>query len=850
MKKQGILTLTALLLFATPAFAQGWNVDLLSETYESWSSVMYIAKQGNYVYLGLEYNGLSIVDVSNPNSPREVALTLQDCDVCDIEVSGNYAYISISGGLRILDITNPANPFEVAQLVPPLSGGYNCVSGNLLYVINSIGLNVLDVSNPTNPVLIGQYPFPTYASDPTAVGNYLYVPKWSGGLWILDVTDPANPSLAGSISGLWGNSYDLAVSGDVVYLPLTTSGLYSIDVSDPTNPTVLDHLSGVDLDAVEVSGDLVYVGTSGYGMFIVNAAQPANLSMLGNYPGPGQNSALRNMVVSDSYVYGAWDSNHFRITDVSNPQNPTNLSSYYTDWNFVDIAWQDNYAFIVDYNHGLLVSDVSDPAHPWQVATLDNLGHTHNIALWGDYAYLPTDPSGTKIVNVADPTHPTLVGSLTPQLFIRKIVEGLAYSNTNLNLQILDLSQPLSPVQIGTYSLPGGGIDELDTDGRTLYAVANFIYDYSSLDSLLVLDVNDPANPQFLGLYPLHGSGHKLALGDGFLYVWGYDCGFRVFDVSDPTQPLQVGHLGTTLAPSKMLVSGSAVFLCCVGTVVSGPRIIDVSDPTNPVLSGSYMAPAYSNQKMAVHNNHAYVTEGEHFAIYDCSDAVHNEIALTLTPFTLPIQIPASGGSFDYYLFAENAGLDPQAVDLWCRVILPDGSVISPLLGPISAVLNTGTVGWVRHQSVPAWAPAGAYTYVAMAGVYPYTVWDADTLVFEKLTTGDGPLVDDWSNSGEPFPGEVAVSAEVQPLSFSLYPCHPNPFNASAVASYQLQAAGHVSLKVYDTAGRLVATLAEGWREAGEHSVTFDGSKLVSGVYLARLSAGDCTNVQKLILLK
>jgi len=40
------------------------------------------------------------------------------------------------------------------------------------------------------------------------------------------------------------------------------------------------------------------------------------------------------------------------------------------------------------------------------------------------------------------------------------------------------------------------------------------------------------------------------------------------------------------------------------------------------------------------------------------------------------------------------------------------------------------------------------------------------------------------------------------------------------------------------------------WYPPGTHSVLFDGSGLSSGVYLARLSAGDFTQTQKLVLLK
>jgi hypothetical protein len=55
---------------------------------------------------------------------------------------------------------------------------------------------------------------------------------------------------------------------------------------------------------------------------------------------------------------------------------------------------------------------------------------------------------------------------------------------------------------------------------------------------------------------------------------------------------------------------------------------------------------------------------------------------------------------------------------------------------------------------------------------------------------------------------------------------------------------------VYDLAGREVATLVNGWREAGSHEVTFDASHLASGLYFARIQAGDYTEVMKMMLVK
>lgn len=65
---------------------------------------------------------------------------------------------------------------------------------------------------------------------------------------------------------------------------------------------------------------------------------------------------------------------------------------------------------------------------------------------------------------------------------------------------------------------------------------------------------------------------------------------------------------------------------------------------------------------------------------------------------------------------------------------------------------------------------------------------------------------------------------------------YPNPFNAITFISYQLPNSASVSLKVFDSLGRLVDVVAEEYQAIGSHTLRWDGSRYASGVYFYRLS--------------
>jgi parallel beta-helix repeat protein len=98
---------------------------------------------------------------------------------------------------------------------------------------------------------------------------------------------------------------------------------------------------------------------------------------------------------------------------------------------------------------------------------------------------------------------------------------------------------------------------------------------------------------------------------------------------------------------------------------------------------------------------------------------------------------------------------------------------------------------------------------------------------------------------------EVGIPGNPTPLPrhYILYQNYPNPFNASTTIEFTLPKESHVELSVYNILGQKVATLFEGQKTAGKHSVTWDAGVAPSGVYFARLkSRGNCKTMKMLLL--
>ena len=102
---------------------------------------------------------------------------------------------------------------------------------------------------------------------------------------------------------------------------------------------------------------------------------------------------------------------------------------------------------------------------------------------------------------------------------------------------------------------------------------------------------------------------------------------------------------------------------------------------------------------------------------------------------------------------------------------------------------------------------------------------------------------------------DIRATDQNTPSTFSMGQNYPNPFNPSTTINFSIPRSGHVRLLVFNQAGQLVQTVADGQMAPGNYSAKWSGNDMASGMYIYRLSVEDngrqlFTATRKMMLVK
>lgn len=187
--------------------------------------------------------------------------------------------------------------------------------------------------------------------------------------------------------------------------------------------------------------------------------------------------------------------------------------------------------------------------------------------------------------------------------------------------------------------------------------------------------------------------------------------------------------------------------------------------------------------------------------------------------------------------------------DAWGTINLPIGSFTNALR--VKYIITTKDSS---NPGTPVVFITSNTSYVWFVPGRKYPVFEIvySTLTFNGVLFASSKTIN-YNSRSTPI-GIQQISGEV-PQDFSLSQNYPNPFNPSTKIKFEIPAESiiqtdMVSLIIYDILGKQIKTLVDQQLSPGTYEVDFEGSRLPSGTYFYRLTAGGYTKTKKLTLVK
>lgn len=436
-------------------------------------------------------------------------------------------------------------------------------------------------------------------------GNYAYVATGTNGLCVVDISDPASPSLVFNEAGAH-TVQDVSIYGELLFAAGPGDGVHVYDISDSDMPAYAGTMSQyTDARRVKALGTLLYVanGLNGLSLVYLHGGAITPITTLDT---PGSASD----VDAAGGIAVVADQSSLRVIDVSDPTSPVEIGSYAASGaGSVQIEWPWVY---LGTTSAMLVLDISDPTSPGLVGTYPAFDVV-SVSVEGDQAAVAT-LGGVEIVDVTNPVSPAEQSSLPSgdETSYALLTGGRVFWADGENFRILESAVPVAIDDY--YYRPGLGQNWVGTAAQ-----GDFLYGFRGDDMgrevLTVYGVLDAMNPTVVGEVVVNPT-FSPARGDieasgGYVYLADRTRGIRVFDVQDPSAPVEVNQLLASSDPILDLeVSGSYLVAMADDTL----HVLDIYDPANPVELYSVLA---HDDYVAVQGNLAYFVNGIYFIVWN-----------------------------------------------------------------------------------------------------------------------------------------------------------------------------------------------------------------------------------------
>ncbi len=762
---------------------------------------------GNYAFCAADNEGLVVVDIRDKSQPKFVIQFDLLEQARDIRALGNVLYLANNyNGLYTFDITDPEQPQLLDEFRTVGQSVGMCVEGNTTYFADGpFGLTILDTTDPSNLDTCATWNSPGYALAIDVVRPYAYLADGAAGLQVVDVSDPYRPTFVGNYNTP-GLARGVVVDGDVAYVSDTAGGIQVVSVANKVSP---DTLATISTPAICTSaglyGDILLATVFFHGLYAYDVSDPSQPVLLGVHQLPGDGHHQK-VVIEGDYAYVCSGADGFFIVDLT-VDIPAIARGNVVGGPVRELVSFGEFLYAGE--SGLVALDASDPANPMGVLP-DGDTVVNSLVVW----------SGVNAVHGA--SNP----SISPD------GHGLVTS---------DITTAPTIAAIDTIGVPAPVFD-LELFGEYLYSVTN--------NGITTYKVSPPTAfpPITTGQATIVGSSRAMALAGDCAYLANDTLGLIALDMSLPNVPTMAGMLGVGLSLHDVVVDGDIAYALSDSAL----EVIDVVAPASPTLVATLPLPGVPNRALRF-GDRLYVAAGS-------AGVCEVDVSTQTSPFL--VRTIATGSSA---LVAKRRGQ-------YLYVGVDAGVEVFEMTSFFDAAANI-------VQSLDVYDDFPAITSVQLNGVgHPMVAWEVtvDGGANWFAITPD----DTWTQPVFPgvdlrwratLPGAASAPATISSVTINVMTRptatdvvasdavrgnYPNPFNPSTTIEYSV-ARNHtrVTMTIYDVAGRRIATLIDGTRDAGNHSIRWDGTnhrgtRVASGVYFLRSQVGTHRSIRKLVLVQ
>lgn len=670
------------------------------------------------------------------------------------------------------------------------------------YIAGDYSLHIVSIEDPSSPFLVGGFTFRKPVSDVRVAGNTVFAIDPFSSLYIVDVTNKRQPELIAGTDGFQGAEYYQGVRTSANYAYIAgADGLIIFDISDLSNPILVSH------------------------------------DPVGRYYG---------LAIRGNHVFTVGSAG-LRIFDVADPTDPYSIGHCNFEGDPLGIALAGNYAFVSssESNHdysALTVIDISDLEHPVEISSCETPGQAHKIYHEGQYVYLADGDAGLQIINVSNPESPYIEQNVgNPGWNV-----GICYRDSivflgnagpvGCGLYLFDVQDIEMPVLCGFYKCP-------DQNNR-LHGSNEHVLVAAGFSGAYIAQLNPPGVPVIEGIYDSLPYASSVFVKDSCAYISTGGHEFHIVDISDSSNPQQLGiYRPASLAIGEFIRGSYAYIIHTTDYHDGGFEIVDISNSSSPELISTYEAP-YRVRDIFVCDEYVCIT-GEHFG-------------LEFIDISNPLE-PSLAGSYNELQDAYGVYLSDATAYVTAGY---EGLSILDISNPesISQIASCETPGYAINVVV---SDQLAYVACSDSGV---AVVDISDPANPRYITGNSMyrghdlfvqqdliyMLNVYSLVIFRFDRESGTIDEVRPIpgSFSLSRNYPNPFNSSTTIRYDLPKQSHVEIEIFDIMGRSIKRLVSDNKSAGAYTVTWDAKNVSSGIYFYRIKAGNFSESRSCVLLK